>query len=296
MKEEVLSLTPGELGTRKLHGVLLGAVGPRPIAFASTLDARGRPNLAPFSFFNVFGSNPPVLIFSPARRVRDNTAKHTLENAQLSREVVINAVSHAMVQQMSLASSEYPQGVNEFVKAGFTMLPSHLVKPFRVGESPAQFECKVTQVVPLGQGGGAGNLIFCEVLKIHLRRDALDDQGLPDPYKMDLVARMGGNWYSRASEGLFEVPKPLSTPGIGVDAIPEAIRSSRILTGNDLGMLGTIEELPDQVAIAEFVTGRMEVRKILSSRDTDAIHTKAQAFLEQNDVSSAWKILLAAYS
>ena len=296
MKEEVLSLTPGELGTRKLHGVLLGAVGPRPIAFASTLDALGRPNLAPFSFFNVFGSNPPVLIFSPARRVRDNTAKHTLENAQLSREVVINAVSHAMVQQMSLASSEYPQGVNEFVKAGFTMLPSHLVKPFRVGESPAQFECKVTQVVPLGQGGGAGNLIFCEVLKIHLRRDALDDQGLPDPYKMDLVARMGGNWYSRASEGLFEVPKPLSTPGIGVDAIPEAIRSSRILTGNDLGMLGTIEELPDQVAIAEFVTGRMEVRKILSSRDTDAIHTKAQAFLEQNDVSSAWKILLAAYS
>lgn len=296
MKEEVLSLTPRELGTRKLHGVLLGAVGPRPIAFASTLDSRGRPNLAPFSFFNVFGSNPPVLIFSPARRVRDNTVKHTLENAEKTREVVINTVSHAMVQQMSLASSEYPEGVNEFVKAGFTMLPSHTVKPYRVGESPAQFECKVTKVVPLGREGGAGNLIFCEVMKIHLHQSVLDGQGLPDPRKMDLVARMGGNWYSRAADGLFEVPKPLATPGIGVDAIPEPIRLSRILTGNDLGMLGNTEQLPDQAAVAEFVSGRMDVRKILSTRDTDEIHRQAQAFLEQNDVSSAWKILLAAHS
>ncbi|MBC2837937.1 flavin reductase family protein [Robiginitalea sp. SC105] len=293
MTEDTLSLLPEALETRELHAFLLGAVAPRPIAFASTVDADGNPNLAPFSYFNVFSTNPPVLIFSPARRVRDNTTKHTLQNAEKTREVVINMVSFAMVQQMSLASTEYPEGVNEFEKAGFTMRPSDLVKPYRVAESPAQFECRVTQVTPLGEGGGAGNLIFCEVVKFHLKKDILSSPGIPDPKKMDLVARLGGNWYSRAAAGLFEVPKPLSSLGIGVDAIPDAIRLSRVLTGNDLGKLGNVEKLPDARQVRAFVDGDVDARKVLSGRDEEALHRRAQKYLAEEDPESAWKLLLA---
>ncbi len=293
MTSATLSLLPQELETRELHAFLLGAVAPRPIAFASTVDADGNPNLAPFSYFNVFGTNPPVLIFSPARRVRDNTVKHTLENAERTREVVVNMVSYAMVQQMSLASTEYPAGVNEFEKAGFGMEPSDLVRPGRVAESPAQFECKVTRIMPLGEGGGAGNLIFCEVVKIHLKKDILSPPGLPDPRKMDLVARLGGNWYSRASSGLFEVPKPLAKLGIGVDAIPDAIRLSEVLTGNDLGKLGNVERLPDSDEVRRYVSSDVGARKVLSARDTRAVHQKAQEYLREDDADSAWKLLLA---
>lgn len=293
MTSATLSLLPQELETRELHAFLLGAVAPRPIAFASTVDADGNPNLAPFSYFNVFGTNPPVLIFSPARRVRDNTVKHTLENAERTREVVVNMVSYAMVQQMSLASTEYPAGVNEFEKAGFGMEPSDLVRPGRVAESPAQFECKVTRIMPLGEGGGAGNLIFCEVVKIHLKRDILSPPGLPDPRKMDLVARLGGNWYSRASSGLFKVPKPLAKLGIGVDAIPDAIRLSEVLTGNDLGKLGNVERLPDSDEVRRYVSSDVGARKVLSARDTRAVHQKAQEYLREDDAESAWKLLLA---
>ncbi|NHF58707.1 flavin reductase family protein [Flavobacteriaceae bacterium TP-CH-4] len=289
----MISITPNELPTAKLHGYLLGAIGPRPIAFASTIDGEGRPNLAPFSFFNVFSANPPILIFSPARRVRDNTGKHTLENVLETKEVVINIVNYDMVQQMSLASTEYPEGENEFKKAGLTMLPSETVNPFRVAESPVQFECKVTKVEALGNQGGAGNLVFSEVLKIHIDSSILDENGSIDQHKIDQVARMGGNWYSRAKEGLFEVPKPLSTIGIGVDRIPEHIRHSKVLTGNDLGLLGNVAQLPTPQEVENFVAENIEIRGILRAGGREVLEQKAKDYLDRNEVLSAWKILLA---
>lgn len=289
----MISVVPADLPIAKMHAYLLGAVGPRPIAFASTLDADGRPNLSPFSFFNVFSSNPPILIFSPSRRVRDNTIKHTLENARQTMEVVINIVNFDMVQQMSLASTEYPKGENEFKKAGLTMVKSDLVKPFRVAESPVQFECKVTKIEALGTQGGAGNLIFSEVIKVHISSAVLDDDGNIDQFKIDQVARMGGNWYSRANKGLFEVPKPLATLGIGIDAIPEPIRLSKILTGNDLGILGNVEKIPTHNEVADFMASHIGARSVLSGGDERKIHLKAQEYLQKNDLSSAWKLLLA---
>lgn len=289
---KMVSIAPNELSTGQLHAYLLGAIGPRPIAFASTIDENGRPNLSPFSFFNVFSANPPILIFSPARRVRNNTTKHTLENVLNTKEVVINIVNYDIVQQMSLTSTEYAEGINEFEKSGLTMLPSDLVKPFRVAESPVQFECKVTKVEALGKEGGAGNLIFSEVVKIHIHSSILDENGGIDQHKIDQVARMGGNWYSRAKAGLFEVPKPLSSLGIGVDNIPEHIRSSKVLTGNDLGMLGNIEKIPSQTEIDEFKVNHIELTSILSSGERKQIELKAQEFLQKKDINSAWKILL----
>ncbi len=291
--DETISIIPSELPTPKLHAYLLGAVGPRPIAFASTVDEEGTPNLSPFSFFNVFSANPPIMIFSPARRVRNNTTKHTLENVLKTKEVVINIVDYPMVQQMSLASTEYPEGENEFVKAGLSMVPSDLVKPYRVGESPVQFECRVTKVEPLGKEGGAGNLVFSEVVKIHVRKDILDENGIIDQAKIDQVARMGGNWYSRAKSGMFEVPKPLSTLGIGVDRIPEHIRTNTRLTGNDLGMLGNVEQLPEEAEIHSFIAANKELRTVISANDEDRRYEMAQEYLENDDVLSAWKVLLA---
>ncbi|MGS2741478.1 flavin reductase family protein [Sinomicrobium sp. M5D2P17] len=287
------SIEPKDVSTAKFHGLLLGAVAPRPIAFASTVDVEGNPNLSPFSFFNVFGSNPPVLIFSPSRRVRDNTTKHTLENAWATEEVVVNVVNYDMVQQASLSSTEYPEGVNEFEKAGLTMLPSDLVKPFRVAESPVQFECRVKEIVELGKEGGAGNLIICEILKMHVHEAIMNDEGQIDQHKIDLVARVGGNYYSRARDGFFEIPKPLATLGIGVDQVPETIRKSKVLTGNDLGMLGNVEQLPSVEEIEGFVKDSVEIKGLLSSDDEDKIHKKAQEYLKENDVQSAWKLLLA---
>jgi flavin reductase (DIM6/NTAB) family NADH-FMN oxidoreductase RutF len=290
---EIISILPGDIPTQRLHGYLLGAIGPRPIAFASTIDEEGRPNVAPFSFFNVFSAHPPILIFSPARRVRDNTAKHTLENVLKVKEVVINIVNYDMVQQMSLSSTEYPRGENEFVKAGLTMLESDLVKPFRVGESPVQFECKVNKVEPLGKEGGAGNLIFSEVLKIHINASVLDDGGNIDQQKIDQVARLGGNWYSRANKGLFEVSKPSTGMGIGVDSIPEELRTSKVLTGNDLGMLGNVEKLPSQNEIDTFVSSTKDIGFLLNTMDKDKLHRKAQEYLTKKEILSAWKVLLA---
>ncbi len=285
----MIAIHPADLSTSQLHGYLLGAVGPRPIAFASTIDSDGRPNLSPFSFFNVFSANPPILIFSPARRVRDNTTKHTLNNVLAIKEVVINIVNYDIVQQMSLASTEYGEGENEFIKSGLTMVPSDMVRPFRVGESPVQFECKVTKVEHLGKEGGAGNLIFSEVVKIHIHKKILDPQGAIDPSKIDQVARMGGNWYSRAKVGMFEVPKPLSTKGIGVDSLPEIIRTSTVLSGNDLGMLGNVEALPAKEEIADFLDQHPDLKRLAGKQD---LHKKAKEFLMKNDVSSAWKVLM----
>lgn len=287
------SLDPKSLSVSKLHGYLLSAVAPRPIAFASTMDVDGKPNLSPFSFFNVFSANPPILIFSPARRVRDNTVKHTLENAEATKEVVINVVNYDMVHQMSLSSSEYAEGVNEFEKVGLTMLKSDLVKPFRVGEAPVQFECKVNDIIKLGTEGGAGNLIICEVVKLHIDDAVLDEDGAIDQKKIDLVARAGGSYYSRSKDGFFEIPKPLSTLGIGVDNFPDYVKNSMILTGNDLGMLGNIEALPNTKSINAFVEevgGRYPNIKTATHREK---HKLARNYLSFGDVESAWKILLS---
>ena len=289
----MITIDPKSIETAKLQGYLQSSVGPRPIAFASTIDAEGNPNLSPFSFFNVFSANPPILIFSPARRIRDNSIKHTLINAESTREVVINVVNYDMVQQTSLASTEYAEGVNEFVKSGFTPISSEVVKPFRVKESPVQFECKVTQIIPLGSEGGAGNLILCEVLRIHIDERILDENGAIDQYKIDLVSRLGGNWYSRSNQGLFEVPKPLTTLGIGVDAIPDFIKESTIFDGNDLGMLGNIEALPTLEEVSIFVKQNFAVKGVLSSDDQGKVHTEAKKYLNEKDVLTAWKVLLA---
>jgi flavin reductase (DIM6/NTAB) family NADH-FMN oxidoreductase RutF len=289
----MISIDPKSIETAKLQGYLQSSVGPRPIAFASTVDENGNPNLSPFSYFNVFSANPPILVFSPARRVRDNSIKHTLINCEATGEVVINVVNFDMVQQTSLASTEYADGVNEFLKAGFTAVPSDVVKPFRVKESPVQFECKVNQIIPLGSEGGAGNLVLCEVLRIHINETVLDANGAIDQHKIDLVSRLGGSWYSRSNQGLFEVPKPLSTHGIGVDVIPEHIKKSLIFDGNDLGKLGNIEALPTPEEVSIFVKQNFSVKGILSADDQDKLHLEAKKYLDENDVLSAWKVLLA---
>ena len=289
----MISINPKDVTPAKLQGYLQGAVAPRPIAFASTIDENGNPNLSPFSFFNVFSANPPILIFSPARRVRDNTIKHTLINAHSTKEVVINVVNYDMVQQMSLSSTEYPDGVNEFEKAGLTMLQSDMVKPFRVAESPVQFECKINEIIALGNEGGAGNLVICEVVKIHIEESVLDANGGIDQHKIDLVARCGGNWYSRANSGLFEVEKPLSTMGIGVDAIPDFVKKSTVFSGNDLGILGNVESIPNEEEITIFVNENFGVKAVLSSDDEIKKHELAKQYIDKNEVLSAWKVLLA---
>jgi len=289
----MLTIDPKELSPMKLQGYLQSAIAPRPIAFASTIDKNGKPNLSPFSFFNIFSSNPPILVFSPARRVRNNTTKHTLINCEETRQVVINVVNFDIVQQMSLSSTEYPDGVNEFVKSGLTPIPSEIVKPYRVAESPVQFECKVNQIIALGTEGGAGNMIICEVVKMHINEAVLDAEGAIDPMKIDLVSRLGGNWYSRANQGLFEVKKPVVTLGIGVDSIPEFVIESPIFNGNDLGKLGNVEALPTNEEITIFVKQNFEVKGVLSADDEVKKHQLAKEYLDKNEVLTAWKVLLA---
>lgn len=289
----MIRIDPLEVSTGKLHGMMLGAIGPRPIAFASTIDEDGNPNLSPFSFFNVFSANPPILIFSPARRVRDNTSKHTLENAIATKEVVINIVNYDIVQQMSLSSTEYARGVNEFEKAGLTMVVSEKIKAYRVGEAPVQFECKVNQIMPMGDAGGAGNLIICEVLLMHINEEIVDDKGRIDQHKIDLVARMGGNWYTRANKGMFEVPKPLSTIGIGIDALPKVIKNSIIFTGNDLAKLGNVEGIPNKKDAITFVNKNSNIKDKIKDAQTIEIHKFVQQYLDNEDVHTAWNILVA---
>jgi flavin reductase (DIM6/NTAB) family NADH-FMN oxidoreductase RutF len=294
----MVSIDPKNLTVQKLHQYLLGAIGPRPIAFASTVDAEGKPNLAPFSFFNVFSANPPILIFSPARSGRTNTTKDTYNNVKVVPEVVINVVNYDIVHQMSLASSPYAPGVNEFEKAGFTALKSDNVKPFRVAESPVQFECKVNEVIELGTEGGAGNLIICEVLKIHIHDEVLDSNGMIDQQKIDLVARMGGDWYSRANaESMFEITKPISTCGIGFDALPIDIKSSKILSGNNLGHLAGIEKIPDETNVNEYKL--LELSDLFVSLEDnplaleEELHKRAKSLLDENKLEEAWLTLLS---
>lgn len=294
----MLSLDPKELPIPQLHGYLLGAVGPRPIAFASTIDENGVPNLAPFSFFNVFSANPPIMVFSPARSGRTNTTKDTYNNVKKNMEVVINVVTYDIVHQMSLASSPYEAGIDEFEKAGFTKLESDIVKPFRVAESPIHFECKVNDVIELGDGGGAGNLVICEVVKIHINEDVIGEDGKIDQLKIDLVSRMGGNWYCRAdTNSMFEITKPLVTKGIGFDQIPKDIKSSEILSGNDLGQLAGVENLPDETEVNEYKL--TELADLFVSLEDEQIklekelHLRAKDLLKENKLEEAWKTLLS---
>ena len=260
----MITFTPSELPIPKIHQLLLGSIGPRPICFASTIDKQGNRYLAPFSFFNVFSANPPILVFSPARSGRTGETKHTHDNVKEVAEVVINVVTYDMVQQMSLASSPYPKGVDEFIKTGFTPLESELVKPYRVKESPVQLECTVENVIELGQSGGAGNLIICKVVKIHIDENMMNEAGQIDQTKIDLVARMGGDWYCRANgDAIFELQKPLTTCGIGVDILPENVRLNDVFTGNDLGILGNIESIPslDEQNAASLKYGQVDLHK-----------------------------------
>ena len=286
---QLLTIHPKDIPTAKLHGYLLAAVAPRPIALASTIDSEGRPNLSPFSFFNVFSANPPILIFSPARRVRDNTTKHTLDNVKATGEVVINVVNHSIVQQTSLSSTEYSKEVNEFEKAGFTMVASEKVSPFRVKESPVQFECKVIEINQLGDQGGAGNLIICEVVCMHVDKKVLDENGSIDQMKLDLVARAGGSFYSRANTSFFEIPKPIFQKGIGVDKLPEEVKTSSVLTGNDLGQLGNVAQLPEESDVNKF----MQDNPQFMTSEINEKHKFAQEFLTKSDVKGAWMVLLS---
>lgn len=289
----MISIDPKKLTPVQMQGYLQSAVGPRPIALASTINSKGEHNVSPFSFFNVFSANPPILVFSPARRVRDNTTKHTLNNVEAIKEVVINVVNFDMVEQTSLSSTEYPEGVDEFVKSGFTPIASDIVKPHRVKEAPVQFECKVNQVIALGDQGGAGNLVVCEVVKLHISEAILDEKGAIDQNKIDLVARMGGNWYTRANMGLFEVEKPLTTLGIGVDAIPEFIKESPMFSGNELGVLGNVEALPTKEEVAIFVKENFAIKAILSADNQEKIFLEAKKYIEKKEPLAAWKVLLA---
>ena len=292
------TIQPKDLSTPELQALLQGAVAPRPIAFVSSINGAGAVNLSPFSFFNLFSANPPILVFSPSRRVRDKSTKHTLENVLEVPEVVIHVVGHSLVEQMSLASTEYGKGVNEFVKAGLTEVPSNLVSPPRVKEAPLAFECHVNQVISLGEEGGAGNLVICEVLQIHLDERILDASGAIAPLKLDPVARLGGNWYTKiTAESLFQIPKPLTTLGIGVDQIPEEIRFSPVLTGNNLGRLGNVEQLPSPEELAAFgqTPEVLELKKRFQLDPEswlDHLHRWAKEELESGDVDVAWKILL----
>ena len=294
----MLSLDPKELTVQRLHQLLLGAIGPRPIAFASTLDADGNANLAPFSFFNVFSANPPILVFSPARSGRTGQSKDTFNNAKAIPEVVINVVNYNMVHQMSLASSPYAPGVDEFIKAGFTPLASEKVAPFRVAEAPVQFECKVNQIIELGQEGGAGNLIICEVVQLHIQEELLNENGLIDQHKIDMVERMGGDWYCRANTtSMFEIKKPITTCGIGYDALPQDIKSSQVLSANDLGQLAGIEELPNETDVNEYKLLELSTLFLELEHDASALeqalHQKAHELLAQNLLEEAWLTLLS---
>ena len=287
-----------ETGLPKAHHYLLGAVGPRPICFASTMDENGTPNLAPFSFFNVFSSNPPVAVFSPSRSGRTGAHKDTYNNVKKVNEVVINLVDYNMVEQMSLASSPYAPKVDEFIKSGLTPIPSETIKPYRVKESPVQLECKVIEVKELGENGGAGNLIICKILKMHVAEHILDDKQMIDQEKIDLVARMGGDWYCRTDENsMFEIKKPITTRGIGFDQMPQEVLDSPILTGNDLGKLGAIESLPDETAVNDFKL--VELSDLFIALEDDAksleieLHKKAKTFLNDNNLDAAWKTLLS---
>ena len=278
----MLTIDPKTEKTSLVHKYILGAVAPRPIAFASTLDSDGNLNLSPFSFFNAFSANPPILIFSPARRVRGNTIKHTLENVIETKEVVIGIITAEMAQQVSLSSCDFEKGVNEFEKAGFTAVKADLVTPYLIKESPVNFECKMNEVIALGKEGGAGNLVICEVLKIHIDEAILDADENIDPLKLNALSRLGGNWYGKATkDSLFQMEKPIGKISMGFDNLPKEIRNSSILSGSDLAILASLEEMPAKTDFLE-----------REGKSTGEKHTLAKKYLSQGSINDAWQILL----
>lgn len=280
-------IVPSQTSVPELHQYIIGTVAPRPIALASTINESGIPNLAPFSFFNAFASHPPTLIFSPNRRVKGNTTKDTLHNAQATGEVVINIVSYDIMRQMTLCSIEYPSGVSEFEKAGLTAVPSEMVKPFRVKESKAHYECKVREIIRLGEEGGAGNLIICDVVLLHLAETLFDDQGKIDPQKLDPVARMGRTFYARAhGDSILSVYQSVHKLGIGFDQMPEAVRTSDVLTGNDLAELAAVETLPSAESVEAWRAANEEM-------DSERLHKVAQELIRKGDIEAAWAALLS---
>ncbi|MBK9335724.1 MAG: flavin reductase family protein [Lewinellaceae bacterium] len=288
----MLTIDPNQIPTKDLHQYILGAVAPRPIAFASTMGADGRPNLAPYSFFNAFSSNPPILIFSSNRRVADNTTKDTLRNVEETGEVVINVVPYAIVRQMALCSIEYDADVNEFEKAGFTPLPSERVRPFRVAESPVQMECVVEKILPLGEQGGAGNLIICRIVLMHISESVLSESGRIDPHKIDLMGRMGRFYYARAGgDAVLEIVQKVTDIGVGFDALPEKVRHSTVLTGNELAQIAALTALPDHSTIG--ADPRVQAARAANA-SIEELHRMAQAALQQNDVELAAKLALSA--
>ena len=291
MNSEITTIDPNSITTAELHSILLTAVAPRPIAFASTVDANGNVNLSPFSFFNVFSANPPILIFSPARSVKNNTTKHTLENAKATKEVVINIVNFPIVEQMSLSSTAYDVGVNEFIKSGLTPVPSVKVTPPRVAESPVSFECVVDDIIELGKEGGAGNLVISRVVCIHINNKYTDANGNLDTKKLDLVARMGGSWYARIiEESLFEIPKPLFNKGIGVDSLPKHVLNSTILTGNNLGRLGNLPIIPSLKEIEKIKKTAMLATILAIKNKTEKenqLHSAVKKLLQEDKLEQA---------
>lgn len=284
------SVKPYDLPIRERHQLIIGAVGPRPICWASTINEAGEPNLAPYSFFNAFSANPPVLVFSSNRRGRDNTTKDTLHNIEATREVVINVVPFSLVNQMTISSTDYDADVNEFEKAGVTPIESELVKPFRVKESPVQFECKVTEIINLGKEGGAGNLFICEIVKMHFNERVLDEDKTINPFKLDLVARMGKSYYCRADkDSIFELDNPFPKQNIGFDKLPLTILNSTVLTGNELGKLAMETEIPSTKEAEEFLKAN-EQYQFLSD---DEKHLLASVFIKEDKVKDAFLILLS---
>ena len=268
--------------TKGLYQYLSAAITPRPIAFVSSIDSKGNKNLSPFSFFNIFSINPPVLVFSPVRRVRDNTSKHTLHNLHQRKECVISLVTEEIAQQVSLSSCDFDSETNEFEKAGFTEVKSDLVTPSRVKESPVNFECKVNDIISLGDEGGAGSLVICEILKIHINKNVLDTNNAIDPFKLNIVSRLGANWYGKTTkESLYEIAKPISRMGMGIDNLPREIINSKILTGNELAILASAENIPDK---NEFT--------LRDNKNTEEKHILAKEFLSQGNAEDAWQILL----
>jgi flavin reductase (DIM6/NTAB) family NADH-FMN oxidoreductase RutF len=295
----MLSFNASELTPLQIHNYLNYSVAPRPICLASTVDKDGNVNLSPFSYFNVFSVNPPVCVFSPSRRVRDNTTKHTLENLREVPECVINIVNYDIVQQVSLSSVEYGKGVNEFTKSGLTAIPSQTVKPPRVAESFVQFECIVKDIISLGDTPGAGNLVLAEIKIIHINEDILDTDGRINQEKIDLVARLGSDWYCRVTaDNLFKVAKPNTKIGIGVDAIPQPIRNSKVLTGNNLGQLGNVEVIPSEAEIQDYCQSS-QIIELLNTTISDnqtrelQLHLLAKSLLDDDKVMEAWMVLLA---
>ncbi len=297
MKSTIKTIDPSDISTPELYHYLSAAIAPRPICFASTIDKSGNVNLSPFSFFNVFSTNPPILVFSPVRRGRDGSSKDTFTNIIEVKETVINIVNFPMVEQMSLSSTEYDKDVNEFVKAGFTEVKSEIVKPPRVGESPVAFECIIDQVIELGNTGGAGNLVIARVVLLHINEQYIDTTGKLDTAALDLVGRMGGSSYCRANgHALFEIPKPIHSKGIGIDQLPQSIRESHILTGNNLGRLGNVERLPEESEILN-IKEQADVKRLLDQvTETPSLKRElellAQQWLENGETTKALQLLL----